>query len=105
MFFSWQIVLDDYLHTLICNSLAQDLEKLNRDPSHVIYLGGHAKESTLQPENALSVKPWKLESDDTVLLDLLPFLECMQHLSTLLPANQLFQSGPSLCFFLFDFSA
>ncbi|KAG0599382.1 hypothetical protein M758_12G148000 [Ceratodon purpureus] len=53
----------------------RDLEKLNRDPSHVIYLGGHAKETTLQPENALSVKPWKLEDNDTVLLDLLPFLE------------------------------
>lgn len=57
--------------------LLQDLEKLNRDPSHVIYLSGHAKETTLQPENALTVKPWKLEADDTVLLDLLPFLECM----------------------------
>lgn len=53
----------------------RDLEKLNRDPSHVIYLSGHAKDSTLQSENALSVKPWKLEADDTVLLDLLPFLE------------------------------
>jgi import inner membrane translocase subunit TIM50 len=53
----------------------RDLEKLNRDPSHVIYLSGHAKETTLQPENALTVKPWKLEADDTVLLDLLPFLE------------------------------
>lgn len=53
----------------------RDLEKLNRDPTHVIYLSGHAKESTLQPENALSLKPWKLEAEDTVLLDLLPFLE------------------------------
>ena len=47
----------------------------------MIYLGGHAKETTSQPENALSIKPWKLEADDTVLLDLLPFLECM-HLFT-----------------------
>ena len=42
----------------------------------MIYLSGHATETTLQPENALPVKPWKLEADDTVLLDLLPFLEC-----------------------------
>ncbi|XP_024356999.1 mitochondrial import inner membrane translocase subunit TIM50 [Physcomitrium patens] len=53
----------------------RDLEKLNRDPSRVIYLSGHAKETTLQPDNALPVKPWKLEADDTVLLDMLPFLE------------------------------
>ncbi|XP_024382334.1 mitochondrial import inner membrane translocase subunit TIM50 [Physcomitrium patens] len=53
----------------------RDLEKLNRDPTHVIYLSGHAKDTTLQPENALPIKPWKLEPDDTVLLDMLPFLE------------------------------
>ncbi len=55
----------------------QDLTKLNRDLSHVIYLSGHAVESCLQPENALPVKAWKLENDDTALLDLLPFLECI----------------------------
>ncbi|CAM6073453.1 unnamed protein product [Sphagnum tenellum] len=53
----------------------RDLTKLNRDLSHVIYLSGHAVESCLQPENALPVKAWKLENDDTALLDLLPFLE------------------------------
>jgi import inner membrane translocase subunit TIM50 len=55
----------------------RDLTKLNRDLSHVIYLSGHAVESCLQPENALPVKAWKLENDDTALLDLLPFLECI----------------------------
>ncbi|KAG6511136.1 hypothetical protein ZIOFF_029191 [Zingiber officinale] len=53
----------------------QDLAKLNRDPSRVIYVSGHALESSLQPENSVPIKPWKLENDDTVLLDLIPFLE------------------------------
>lgn len=54
----------------------QDLSKLNRDPSHILYVSGHALESSLQPENCVPVKPWKLEADDTALLDLIPFLEC-----------------------------
>jgi mitochondrial import inner membrane translocase subunit TIM50 len=33
-------------------------------------------ESSLQPENCVPIKPWKLENDDTRLLDLIPFLEC-----------------------------
>ncbi|KAM3286947.1 mitochondrial import inner membrane translocase subunit TIM50 [Capsicum chacoense] len=53
----------------------RDLSKLNRDPSRIIYLSGHALESSLQPENCVEIKPWKGETDDTVLLDLIPFLE------------------------------
>lgn len=54
----------------------QDLSKLNRDPSRVIYVSGHALESCLQPENSVAIKPWKKETDDTTLIDLIPFLEC-----------------------------
>ncbi|KAL5729697.1 hypothetical protein ACHQM5_002609 [Ranunculus cassubicifolius] len=53
----------------------RDLSKLNRDPSRVIYLSGHALETCLQPENCAPVKPWKLEDGDTGLVDLIPFLE------------------------------
>ncbi|XP_059662402.1 mitochondrial import inner membrane translocase subunit TIM50-like [Cornus florida] len=53
----------------------RDLSKLNRDPSRVIYVSGHALESNLQPENSIPIKPWKLEENDTALLDLIPFLE------------------------------
>lgn len=53
----------------------RDLSKLNRDPSRVLYISAHALESSLQPENCVPVKPWKLEADDTALLDLIPFLE------------------------------
>ncbi|KAG9441042.1 hypothetical protein H6P81_016896 [Aristolochia fimbriata] len=53
----------------------RDLTKLNRDPSRVIYVSGHALEGSLQPENCVEIKPWKLEADDTTLLDLIPFLE------------------------------
>ncbi|RZC89873.1 hypothetical protein C5167_035870 [Papaver somniferum] len=53
----------------------RDLSKLNRDPKRIIYVSGHALESTLQPENALPVKAWKVDPEDTTLLDLIPFLE------------------------------
>lgn len=53
----------------------RDLAKLNRDPSRIIYVSGHALETSLQPENCVPIKPWKLENDDTALLDLIPFLE------------------------------
>lgn len=49
---------------------------LNRDPAKVIYISGHALESSLQPENSVPIKPWQGEQDDTALLDLIPFLEC-----------------------------
>ncbi|XP_037474284.1 mitochondrial import inner membrane translocase subunit TIM50-like, partial [Triticum dicoccoides] len=53
----------------------RDLSKLNRNPAQVLYVSAHALESCLQPENCVTVKPWKLENDDTELLDLIPFLE------------------------------
>uniref|UniRef100_A0A7N1A3Y0 Mitochondrial import inner membrane translocase subunit TIM50 n=1 Tax=Kalanchoe fedtschenkoi TaxID=63787 RepID=A0A7N1A3Y0_KALFE len=54
----------------------RDLSKLNRDPSKIIYLSGHALETSLQPENSVQIKPWTLQADDTELVDLIPFLEC-----------------------------
>ncbi|KZV29515.1 hypothetical protein F511_00793 [Dorcoceras hygrometricum] len=53
----------------------RDLSMLNRDPAKVIYISGHALESCLQRENCVPVKEWQGEADDTVLLDLIPFLE------------------------------
>ncbi|KAG2678233.1 hypothetical protein I3843_12G136000 [Carya illinoinensis] len=54
----------------------RDLSKLNRDPGKILYLSGHALEGCLQPENCVPVKPWKQhETDDTALLDFIPFLE------------------------------
>lgn len=32
---------------------------------------------SLQPENAIAVPPWKGDPNDTFLIDILPFLECM----------------------------
>ena len=63
-------------------SFLQDLAKLNRDPSRIIYVSGHALETSLQPENCVPIKPWKLENDDTALLDLIPFLECKRRAIT-----------------------
>ncbi|KAA3485592.1 Mitochondrial import inner membrane translocase subunit TIM50-like protein [Gossypium australe] len=54
----------------------RDLSKLNRDPAKILYVSAHAFDSSLQPENCVPIKPYKLETDDTALLDLIPFLEC-----------------------------
>ncbi|KAL0443286.1 UNVERIFIED_CONTAM: Mitochondrial import inner membrane translocase subunit TIM50 [Sesamum latifolium] len=53
----------------------RDLSMLNRDPAKMLYISGHALESSLQPENCVPVKAWQGEADDTALLDLIPFLE------------------------------
>ncbi|KDP39291.1 hypothetical protein JCGZ_01048 [Jatropha curcas] len=58
----------------------RDLSKLNRDPGKIIYVSAHAFENSLQPENCVQIKPFKIdekgeESVDTTLLDLIPFLE------------------------------
>ncbi|KAK6947069.1 FCP1 homology domain [Dillenia turbinata] len=53
----------------------RDLSKLNRDPAKILYVSGRALESTLQPENAVPIPPWKVDMNDTALLDLIPFLE------------------------------
>jgi import inner membrane translocase subunit TIM50 len=53
----------------------RDLSMLNRDPSRILYVSGNALETSLQPENSVPIKPWKGEAEDTVLLDLIPFLE------------------------------
>ncbi|CAH9118321.1 unnamed protein product [Cuscuta epithymum] len=53
----------------------RDLSMLNRDPKKVLYISGHALESSLQPENCMEIKPWTGELEDTTLLDLIPFLE------------------------------
>nr|CAB3460998.1 unnamed protein product [Digitaria exilis] len=53
----------------------RDLSKLNRKRQQVIYLSAHALETCLQPENCVEIKPFKLENNDTQLLDLIPFLE------------------------------
>ncbi|KAL1221463.1 Mitochondrial import inner membrane translocase subunit TIM50 [Cardamine amara subsp. amara] len=53
----------------------RDLSKLNRDPKRILYISANSFESTLQPENCVPIKPYKLETDDTALIDLIPFLE------------------------------
>ncbi|XP_021906133.1 mitochondrial import inner membrane translocase subunit TIM50-like [Carica papaya] len=53
----------------------RDLSKLNRDPTKILYVSGYAFDNTLQPENCVPIKPFKLDFDDTSLLDLIPFLE------------------------------
>ena len=56
---------------------ARDLRALNRDPARVVLVSATPGAYVLQPENALAVKPWALEKEDTTLLDLMPFLESM----------------------------
>ncbi|XP_031407100.1 mitochondrial import inner membrane translocase subunit TIM50-like isoform X2 [Punica granatum] len=51
------------------------MENIIGNPGKLIYISGHTLELCLQQENCVQIKPWKLEVDDTTLLDLIPFLE------------------------------
>lgn len=53
----------------------RDLSKLNRDLTKVLFVTADLDACAMQPENAIQVRPWKLESGDTQLVDLIPFLE------------------------------
>ncbi|KAK9763365.1 mitochondrial inner membrane protein required for protein import [Basidiobolus ranarum] len=55
----------------------KDISRLNRDPSKVIIMDSNPKAYSLQPENAVAVKPWKGESEDDYLLSMIPFLESL----------------------------
>lgn len=55
----------------------RDLSKLNRDLGKVLLITADPDAASLQKENAVIVKKWKLETEDTTLLDLIPFLEAV----------------------------
>eukprot|EP01023_Acetabularia_acetabulum_P060679 TRINITY_DN7296_c0_g1_i1.p1 TRINITY_DN7296_c0_g1~~TRINITY_DN7296_c0_g1_i1.p1 ORF type:complete len:253 (-),score=42.27 TRINITY_DN7296_c0_g1_i1:165-923(-) len=52
----------------------RDLNRLGRDMNRVLYVTADPN-TTEQHENMVLVTPWKMESGDTVLLDLIPFFE------------------------------
>lgn len=53
----------------------RDLSKLNRDLSGVLFVSANPEAWQFQPENTLKLRPWTKEPSDTLLLDLLPFLQ------------------------------
>ncbi|KAK9710767.1 mitochondrial inner membrane protein required for protein import [Basidiobolus ranarum] len=55
----------------------KDISRLNRDLSKVIMMDSNPDAYSLQPENAIAVKPWKGEPDDNYLLSMIPFLESL----------------------------
>lgn len=55
--------------------IVKDLSYLNRDLSKVIMIDTDAKLVRKQPENAIVIPPWKGNSDDRGLVNLIPFLE------------------------------
>ena len=58
----------------------QDLSKLNRDLSRVIYIDFDPKSFQLNPDNVLRVPKWEGNMDDTALVDLAELLKTV-HLS------------------------
>ncbi|MEW5298217.1 MAG: hypothetical protein WDW36_001366 [Sanguina aurantia] len=53
----------------------RDLSKLNRDLSQVLFISADPDSWAFQPENAIKLKPWIHDVNDTTLLDLIPFLQ------------------------------
>jgi import inner membrane translocase subunit TIM50 len=64
-------------HWLIRSSfIIKDISYLNRDLSKVIALDTNPEHYSAQPENSLTVPPWKGNPNDKGLIGLIPFLEC-----------------------------
>ncbi|KAI0250027.1 HAD-like protein [Lactifluus subvellereus] len=57
------------------NGPVKDLSYLNRPLDRVIMLDTHPEHVVANPENAIVLKPWKGESGDRGLIELIPFLE------------------------------
>jgi len=55
----------------------KDLSKLNRDITKIILLDCDQKTSMLQPRNSLVLKKWEGDTEDTSLLELIPFLHAI----------------------------
>ncbi|WWD22651.1 hypothetical protein CI109_107144 [Kwoniella shandongensis] len=55
--------------------VVKDLSYLNRDLSKVILLDTNPEHSALQPENAITIKPWEGQPRDKGLVEMIPFLE------------------------------
>ncbi|KAE8723558.1 Mitochondrial import inner membrane translocase subunit TIM50 [Hibiscus syriacus] len=64
----------DANHYIRCR-LSRGTFKAKHGSSQDFIVSAHAFDSSLQPENCVPIKPYKLETDDTALLDLIPFLE------------------------------
>ncbi|KAF8984689.1 mitochondrial inner membrane protein required for protein import, partial [Entomortierella lignicola] len=55
----------------------KDLSHLNRDLSKVIIMDSNPDAYSLQPENAIAMKPWTGDPNDTELVAMIPFLEAI----------------------------
>ncbi|KAF9968345.1 mitochondrial inner membrane protein required for protein import [Mortierella alpina] len=55
----------------------KDLSHLNRDLSKVIIMDSNPDAYALQPENAIAMKPWTGDPNDTELVAMIPFLETL----------------------------
>lgn len=56
--------------------VVKDLSYLNRDLSKVVMLDTNAEHASLQPDNAIIMKPWDGSKGDKGLVEMIPFLEC-----------------------------
>ncbi|CAJ0766419.1 18472_t:CDS:10 [Entrophospora sp. SA101] len=71
---------------------SHDVSKLNRDISKVIIMDSNPDSYSLQPENAITVPPWKGDPNDTFLIDIIPFLECLANIASYLGGSHMQES-------------
>ena len=78
------------------------LDLLNRDISQIILIDDNPKSSQLFPENTILIEPFNnvKDSRDTILLDLIPFLQALVH-EKIHDYRKLFQDLGNFCFLLF----
>ena len=74
-----------YVHHMLCREntkyvngkYVKDLSYLNRDLRNVIIVDTNPDSYLHQPLNAVPIKPWRDDADDTELIDLVPFIEAV----------------------------
>lgn len=74
-----------YVHHMLCREntkyvngkYVKDLSYLNRDLRHVVIVDTNPDSYSHQPFNAVPIKPWRDDTDDTELVDLVPFIEAI----------------------------
>merc|ERR1712093_532780 len=75
----WNVPVTGVLHRDFCkkrrSSYVKDLSKLGRKPEKMIIVDHDPQAFRLQPENAILIRPFNGDPNDSELLDLLDFLK------------------------------
>jgi RNA polymerase II subunit A small phosphatase-like protein len=81
--------------SVVHGSFTKDLARMNRNMKDIMILDNTPNAYMLQPENAVPIKSWNGEPDDTELIELIPLFillskvdDCREAIEKFVSANQ-----------------